>query len=102
MPQPPRGVWGHVPPEINFLGHDSWGGKTEVRGGNPPFPRVLHETLHASGSFLIPHISKSTESPRKTGLCRREEVAPPISYNKATQQDTPTPSSHLVTVVLYS
>ena len=56
-PQPPRGVWGHAPQEkfwnFNFLGHDSWGGETEVKGGKSPFPRVLYETL-----LYIYHLGK--------------------------------------------
>ena len=29
------------------------GGETEVRGGNPPFTRVLYETLHQNTGALI-------------------------------------------------
>jgi len=73
-PQAPRGVWGHAPPEKfwNFkpsqsdfyalwewfeafyrLGHLGGGGKLKLGWGNPPFPRVLYETLrHPKGGTV--------------------------------------------------
>ena len=39
--------------KINFLGHDSWWGKLKLRGGNPPFPRVLYETLPTNCSSIL-------------------------------------------------
>jgi len=70
-------------------------GETEVRGEIPPFPGFCMKPCKWSPFSYRIFQSQQKALGRQDCVEGKEEVAPPTSYNKATQQATPTPQLSL-------